>query len=93
MILLTDRIISKIERLRRFHRISAFSRSVFLVGMMSFSFFALYTEQYSYYSYMIICMLISTFLINLLSDTFNSDLEEILKIIEYQRCKNTHENV
>lgn len=91
MILLTNSIISKIERLRRYEKISCIFRFVFLIGIVFFTFLALYSNQYDYYSFVIICMLISTYAINWITDTLNGDLELLLDIIEYERCKKTHE--
>lgn len=91
MILLTNCVISKIERLRQFQKINFIFRLVFLIGMVIFTFFALYSNQYEMYSFIIICMLISTYAINWIGDVLNNDLELLLDIVEYERCKKKHE--
>ena len=87
MISLAKKIISRVDRIRVFSRINAKFRAIFVFIMISASLYTVYSGCFYQYAHIIVITLMSTMIINVISDLYSSDVESILKALNYTNAK------
>lgn len=87
MILLSEMMIKKIDHLRRYSRINHKIRFVFIALISGWTWYCYTNGTFERHSYLIVALLLSTFIINIISDMLKSDMENILDAIEYDKSK------
>lgn len=87
MILLSERMIKKIDHLRRYSKLNYKLRFVFVALISGWTWYCYTHDTFENNSYIIVSLLLSTFIINVISDMLKSDMENILDAIEYDKSK------
>ena len=87
MILLTEKSIRKIDKLRFYSKINHKIRFAFVAIISGWTWHAYTNGIFEKYSYLIVALLLSTFIINVISDMLKSDMENILDAIDYDKSK------
>jgi hypothetical protein len=93
MILLSEKIILKIDKLRFYNRLNTRIRLIFATIMSGWTWYTMQNNMFEMYSYTIVALLLTTFIINTVSDLLKSETENILYAIEYDKSKIKYERL
>lgn len=87
MILLTEKSIRKIDKLRFYSKLNNRIRFIFLAIISGWTWHCYTNGTFESNCYTIVALLLSTFIINIISDTLKSDMENVLDAVEYDKSK------
>lgn len=87
MIPLTKNIINKIDRIRFYSKLNSRIRCLFIASIIFGLWYFIENNLYEEYSYFLITALVSTMVINTVSDYFRSELDQALNLLEYDKNK------
>lgn len=87
MILLSNTLIKKIDRLRFYNKINTRIRFIFVSLICCSIWYTIQNNIFEKYSGVILALLLTTFIINVTSDLLKSETENILDAVEYDKSK------
>jgi hypothetical protein len=93
MIVLSESVIRKIERVRKNNRIIQVVNYLFFTMLTMVAWVAIYTGTWEDYNFCIIALLLSKGLINCVNNYFNDPVEEILDVTQYNHSKFKYNNL
>jgi len=87
MIVLNKNIIRKLDRIRMAGKAGVRIRAIFVLIISIAIWYTMKNDIFERYNFTILALLLSTFIINLISDMLKSETENILDAIEYDKAK------
>ena len=91
MLLLNKNLVSKIESLKVLNKITFRIKFIFIAIICAAICYTMHNNIFQEYSFMIVSLLLTTFIINLFSDFFKSETDNLLDILEYDKSKMKHD--
>jgi len=91
MILLSEKIIYRIEGMKRLEKIRIFLRFLYICVLTAATISSIIAGCFEEFSYLIVICLISTYAVSVATDCFISDFDSVLQVLEYEKCKWSYE--
>lgn len=87
MILLSDSMIRNLEKIRFRARMIVYIRAAYGFMMCGCLFYIIQRGKFDQYSYIIVSLLLTTFIINSISDFICNETDIVLNALEYDKSK------